>query len=122
MRDFYLFPEDLGDEPLYYRCTYLKEVVYPDHLQKVWIVKVSPCLPRWLKDYLPSFESGVLGLGIIDNSWTMRRIGEFGFIVDVFVIKRFEEMGKRPNLTDYSRFGTGVISGSTHKPQLNKND
>jgi hypothetical protein len=118
---FYIFPEDLGDEPLFYECKYLKKLTIRESQQEVWLIKVHPRLPKWLDAMLPRYESDLLGLGTIDSSWSLKRIGDFGFIVDVYVVKEIALLREETPLNGFIKFGTAIVSETGSKPRLMSN-
>ncbi|MEM9446629.1 MAG: hypothetical protein AAGA18_14900, partial [Verrucomicrobiota bacterium] len=81
---------------------------------------IEPNLPRWLENDLIKFESNTLALGLIDSSWNLERIGEFGFVVDVFVIKSIVEFKECLAIPNYFRYGTAVIGRTMERPSLQK--
>lgn len=121
MNEFYLFPEDLGDHPSIYKCHHWKNVTLTDLEKKVWLVKISPALPDRIGNHLPNYEPNILGLIPIDESWYFSRIGEFGFIVDVLVVKDVNMVSEESESNAFSRFGTGVINNIPTKPHLKIN-
>jgi hypothetical protein len=118
---FYIFPEDLGDEPSSYECDYLKKFKIKESQQEVWLIKINPRLPKWLDAMLPRYEPELLGLGAIDSSWSLERVGDFGFIVDVYVVKEIALLSEETPSSVFLRFGTAIISETASKPQLMPN-
>lgn len=120
MKTFYLFPDDLGDVPLFYKCSYQKTIIIPNLSKEVWLVKIGPKLPTWLSNFHSIYESELLGLVTVQNSWTLDRVGEFGFIVEVLIVKDIDMVHKEPISAAFSRIGTGVISITPDAPQLSE--
>jgi len=81
-------------------------------------VRINPSLPTWISDYVPNYEPDLLGLAAVDKTWTLNRVGEFGFIVDVLVIKDVKMVNEESGPAVFSRFGTGVVNDVPIRPRL----
>lgn len=121
MKSFYLFPEDLGDAPSFYECSYLRSSIIQESKQELWVVQISPGLPFRFSQTPESYQNTLIGLGMVNNSWSLERVGEFGFVVDVFLIKSISEVGEEVSAHNVARFGTATINDNPVKPSLRTN-
>lgn len=84
-------------------------------------MEIFPDLPDRFRRFLNPYEKKLIGLGIINDSWSLDRIGEFGFIVDVFLIRSISQVDKVTSANAILRFGTASINDTQVKPSLPTN-
>lgn len=103
---FFLSSQDWGEPWGPRRCEYLATYEAEPTKQKLFYVKVSPELPKELGES-DNDVSKVL-LGTISKDWTLKDVGRFGFIVDIYIPKvNLNKM--MVNVRDLIRVGVGKL-------------
>ncbi|MFY9387504.1 MAG: hypothetical protein WAP08_06220 [Smithellaceae bacterium] len=104
--EFFLSSQDWGEPWGPRKCEYIASYKAKPTEQKLFYVKVSPPLPKALGGCVDNV--GRILLGTISNDWTLKDIGKFGFIVDIYITTVAIKV-TTIDVTDLIRVGVGKI-------------
>ncbi|MCD4824437.1 MAG: hypothetical protein K8S55_07510 [Phycisphaerae bacterium] len=106
-RQFFLSSQDWGEPWGPRKCKYIATYKAKPTGQKLFYVRVSPALPKELGEGDSDVKK--LLLGTIGAKWTLKDIGRFGFMVDIYIPKSQPER-TAVNVKDLIRVGVGELS------------
>lgn len=110
MNKFYLASQDWGVPWDPRECQYIETLYAIPTKQKLFSVQIRPPLPKKLSDHHRLDISNVF-LGMIDNTWDLKDLGKFGFMVDIY-IPNVHPKNKTINVTYLTRVGVGTLHNS----------
>lgn len=82
---FFLSSQDWGEPWGPRKCSYLTAYKAEPTGQVLFFVRVTPALPKELGE--GDNDVNELLLGPVSDEWTLKDIGRFGFIVDIYIPK-----------------------------------
>ncbi len=103
---FFLSSQDWGEPWGPRKCEYLATYKAKPTGQDLFYVKVFPELPKELGEGDSNVNK--LLLGTISNEWTLKDVGRFGFMVDIYVPK-LQLSRALVNVEDLVRVGVGKL-------------
>jgi len=113
---FFLSSQDWGEPWGPRRCQYLTTIKAEPTGQELFYVRVFPALPKDLVE--TDRDINMLLLGTISNNWKLENIGQFGFMVDIF-IPTVKPYGTSVNVKNLIRIGIGKIHKTLQDAELN---
>ena len=112
---FFLSSHDWGQPWGPRKCEYITTCIAQPTGQKLFCVKVSPELPKEFSENNRNVNK--LLLGTISNKWTLKDIGQFGFMVDIYILNLQPEK-TIVNVKDLIRVGVGMLHKTLQEAEL----